>query len=453
MNAGVGPAARTRAFRGTVFHFVGEAQSGPAERVAELHTDGLLVVRDGRIAQVGDAAKLLPSLPPGAEVVDYSGKWLVPGFIDTHVHYAQSDIIASPGEQLLTWLERYTFPAEGRFADAEHAREAADFFLAELLRNGTTTASVFPTVHKSSVDALFAAAKEQRMCIISGKLLMDRNCPEFLRDTAESGYHDSQELIERWHGRDRLHYAVTPRFAPTSSDAQLELAGKLVDEHPGVYVQSHVAENRDEVRWVAELFPWARSYLDVYDRFGLLRPNSVYAHCIHLDEQDRQRIAARDAVMSFCPTSNLFLGSGLFDYEAARRARAHVALGTDVAGGTSFSMLRTMHEAYKVMQLEGQLLSSFDAFYLATRGAAQALGLADRLGSFAPGNDADFVVLDPQATALLARRFARTETLAEQLFAFMMLGDDRAVAATYILGEAAHVRDGVTSSRARRQYA
>ena len=398
------------------------------------------MVADGRVVSVGGYADLAATLPPRTPIEDLRGKWIVPGFVDTHIHYAQTDVIASPGEQLLTWLERYTFPEEGRFGDEAYARQVADFFLDELLRNGTTTAVVFPTVDKRSVDAFFAAADARRMRMIAGKVLMDRHCPEFLRDTPETGDRDSRELIARWHGRGRLGYAVTPRFAATSSERQLELAGRLCDEVEGLFVQSHVAENLDEVRWIAELFPDARSYLDVYDRFGLLRPRAVFAHCIHLDAADRARMAAAGAAMSFCPTSNLFLGSGLFDRAAARRHGVHVSLGTDVGGGTSFSMLRTLHEAYKVLQLAGQTLDVFDAFYLATLGGARSLALDSHIGNLTPGKEADFVVLDPAATPLLARRFGRARNLEEQLFVLMMLGDDRTVASTYVLGERAHAR-------------
>ena len=346
----------------------------------------MLVVRDGYVAETGDWSAVRDSLPEGAVVVDYRGQLILPGFVDTHVHYAQTDIIASYGEQLLEWLDLYTFPTERRFADPAHAREVASFFLDELLRNGTTTAMVFATVHPASVDAIFEAARARGMAIVAGKVLMDRNCPEFLRDTAESGYEDSAALIERWHGRDRLRYAVTPRFAPTSTDRQLELAGRLLDEHPGVLMQTHVAENMDEVRWVAELFPWSRSYLDVYDHFGLLRRGAVCAHCIHLDGADRRRMATTGAAMSFCATSNLFLGSGLFDLDAARDDGVAVGIGTDVGGGTSFSMLRTLAESYKVAQLARQRLSPLRAFYLATLGGARALGQEDRLGNLAPGD-------------------------------------------------------------------
>jgi guanine deaminase len=434
-----GSAADVLAFRGEFVDFVGDpATLGEA---AHRHfADGLLVVRDGRVSALGPAAELLATLPSAATITDYRGKLILPGFVDTHVHYAQTDIIASYGAQLLEWLERYTFPAEARFDAEHHAREVAEFFLGELLRNGTTTAMVFATTHSNSVDAIFEAARARSMRLIAGKVLMDRNVPEAVRDTADSGYADSKALIARWHGRDRLLYAVTPRFAPTSTERQLELCGRLLDEHPDVFLQSHVAENRGEVAWVAELYPWSRSYLDVYDHYGLLRPRAVYAHCIHLDATDRQRMAASGAAMSFCATSNLFLGSGLFDVGAAHDAGVRVGIGTDVGGGTSLSMLRTLDESYKVCQLAGQTLSPLRAFYLATLGGAAALYLDDRIGSFAIGKEADFVVLDPAATPLLARRMARTTTLAEKLFAFMIMGDDRAVHATHVLGSPAHLR-------------
>jgi guanine deaminase len=423
------------AYRGQILHFVDDpAVAG--ERAHAWHEDGVLVVRGGVVEAAGDWRALAPALPEKTQVVDCSGRLIVPGFVDTHVHYAQSDMIASYGGELLEWLERYTFPAERRFEDLTHAREVASFFVDELLRNGTTAALVFATVHPTSVDAIFEEARARGMCVAAGKVLMDRNCPEFLRDTAASGYEDSQALIERWHGRDRLHYAVTPRFAPTSTDLQLKLAGRLLDEHPGVLMQSHVAENMDEVRWVAELFPGSRSYLDVYDRFGLLRRGAVYAHCIHLDAADRRRMAESGAAMAFCATSNLFLGSGLFDLDAARAHGVGVGIGTDVGGGTSFSLLRTLAESYKVAQLARQRLSPLAAFYLATLGGARALGLDDRIGSFAPGRAADFVVLDPAATPLMSRRMERAEGLVDELFVLMMLGDDRAVEATYVAGEA-----------------
>lgn len=433
---------RTVAFRGSILHFLRDpGPDGDAAGAYEYHEDGLLVVEAGRVARVGEARVLRPALPANVPVTDYSGKLLLPGFIDAHVHYTQTDVVASPGEQLLGWLERYVLPAEGRFGDREYAAEVAGFFVEELLRNGTTTALVFASVFPSSVDAIFAAAQGKGMRLIAGKVMMDRNCPEYVRDDAEGSYRDSQALIERWHARDRLLYAVTPRFAPTSTARQLELAGRLCAERPDVYLHSHVAENRREVAWVAELFPGHRSYLDVYDRHGLVRPRSVYAHGIHLDDADRARLANAGAALAFCPGSNLFLGSGLFDLEAARRQGVRVGVGTDVGGGPTFSLLRTLADAYKVTQLAGQRLSPLRAFYLVTLGGAEALHLHDRLGNFLPGKEADFVVLDPASTPLLARRAALAADLAEKLFVLMMLGDDRAVAATHLLGEPAHERD------------
>jgi guanine deaminase len=422
------------AFRASILHFLADPGDGDAESSWEYFDDGLLIVDQGKVRSVGHASELLPTLPAGASMVDHSGRMIVPGFVDAHVHFAQVDVIASPGRQLLDWLEDYTFPEERRFADPAHARKVADFFLDELLRNGTTTALVFGTVHKQSVDAFFDAACARRMRMIAGKVLMDRNCPDDLRDTPESSYEDSAELLARWHGRERCGYAITPRFAVTSSERQLELAGKLAAEHPSALVHSHVAENAAEVAWIRELFPSSRSYLDVYDHYGLLREGTVFAHCIHLDDDDRRRMAESGAAAAFCPTSNLFLGSGLFDVAAADRAGMRFAIATDVGGGTSFSMVRTLSEAYKVAQLRGHFLSPLRSLYLATLGGARVLGVADRIGNFEPGKEADFVVLDPASTPLMARRAAHAQTLSERLFVLIMLGDDRAVVETCVLG-------------------
>jgi guanine deaminase len=425
-----------QAFRGHLLHCLADpASHGPT--ALEHLPDGLLIVRDGRVAEIGPAAELLPKLPTGTPWTDHRGRYLVPGFIDTHIHYPQTDIIASHGAQLLEWLERYTFPAEAAFADPAHAAEVAEFFLDQLLANGTTTALVFATVHPASAEAILAAARARGMRLIAGKCLMDRHCPELLRDTAEGGIAESRALIEKWHGVDRLGYAVTPRFAPTSTPEQMRLAGDLFHAWPDLFLQSHVAENQAEVAWVARLYPEARSYLDVYERYGQLGPRSVLAHCIWLDDTDRARMAATGAAMSFCPTSNLFLGSGLFDLAAARRHGVRVGLGSDVGGGTSFSLLQTVAEAYKVLHLQGQSLTAAEALYLLTLGGARALYLDERLGNFAPGKEADFIVLDPAATSLLARRTARAAHLEETLFALLMLGDDRAVAATHLMGRAA----------------
>jgi guanine deaminase len=434
-------AADTTAFRGSILHFLGDpGEAANPSGSYEYFEDGLLVVRYGHVAEVGPARALSMRLPSGTPVVDRSGALIVPGFVDCHIHYPQTDVIASYGEQLLEWLERYTYPAESRFEDPAHAREAADFFLDELVRNGTTTALVLGTVHAQSVGAFFEAAEARDLRMVAGKVLMDRNCPEALRDTADSGYTDSKALIEKWHGRGRLAYAITPRFAVTSSQAQLERAGDLATEFPDAFVHTHLAENRKEVALVRDLFPWARSYLDVYARFGLVRPRAVFAHCIYLDDEDVALLGERGAMAAFCPTSNLFLGSGLFDLRRMRQAGVHVGIATDVGGGTTFNMLRTLAEGYKVLQLADQPLSAYRAFYLATLGGAQGLGLDDRIGNFVPGKEADFVVLDPATTPLAARRHERTRTLAERLFMTMMLGDDRFVTETYALGRRVHPR-------------
>lgn len=426
-----------RAHRGAILHFLRDP-GGSADAGSYQHfEDGLLVVREGRVEAVGPAPALLAQLPAGVPVQEHRDGLIVPGFVDAHIHYSQTDVIASAGRHLLHWLEHYTFPEECRFADAAHAAAVSEFFLDELLRNGTTTALVFGTVHRASIDALFAASERRGLRMAAGKVLMDRHCPEALRDTAEDGVRDSEALIEAWHGKARLAYAITPRFAITSSDEQLRAAGELAARHPAVLIQSHVAEHADEVAWVRRLFPGARSYLDVYDRFGLLREGAVYAHCLHLDRADRERMAHAGATAAFCPTSNLFLGSGLFDLAAADEAGMAVALATDVGAGTSFSMLRTMSEAYKVAQLRGAALSPLRAFYFATLAGARALRMDHAIGNFTPGKEADFVVLAGDGSPLLARRLASVRTLEERLLALMTLGDDRAVRATYVLGEPA----------------
>jgi len=440
-------AAQT-AFRAQLLTFNGDpAHSSIA---AVFHEDGLLIVEDGHVVATGAYAALSSQLAPGTQVQDMRGKLIVPGFIDTHIHYPQTDMIASPAPGLLPWLETYTFPTERRFADPAYAQDTASFFVEELLACGTTTALVYCTVHKESADALFTESEARNLRMVAGKVLMDRNCPEFLRDTAQSGYDDSADLIGRWHNRGRQMYALTPRFAPTSTEAQLEACGVLARQHPDVFIQSHVAENTDEVKWVADLFPGHRSYLDIYDHYGLLRRRAVYGHCIYLDQQDRKRMAETGTVASHCPTSNLFLGSGLFDFDKADEAGMPIALATDVGGGTSFSMLQTMNEAHKVARLTGHHLTATRMFWLATAGAAEALDLADKVGTLAPKSEADFVVLDPQATPLLARRTARPESLEELLFAFALLGDDRAIFETYAAGKRVHKRDDARQHAVRK---
>ncbi len=433
-----------RGHRGAILHFLSDpgAQSDPSS--FEFFEDGLLLVEQGRIAALGPARELLPRLPPDLEIIDHGDDILLPGFIDTHIHFPQTDVIGSGGRNLLEWLENHTFPAERAFSDVDYGRATAHFFLDELVRNGTTTALVFCTVHKASVEAFFQAAAQRGMRMIAGKVLMDRNCPDYLRDTPSVGEQESRELLEKWHGHERLQYAITPRFAATSSPAQLESAGRLANDFPDACIQSHVAETRDEVDWVKRLFPDARSYLDVYDSYGLVRNRSVYAHCIYLDSTDRLRMAQSGAAAAFCPSSNLYLGSGLFDIAATDSAGLQFSIATDVGGGNSFSMLRTLGDAYKVAQLSGQSLPPLRAFYLATLGASLALGLEQRVGSFRIGAEADFIRLDLKATELIARRTAQSRTLAEKLLVLMGLADDRAVSRTYVLGRQVH-----TTARAR----
>ena len=423
------------AHRGALLHFLSDPGAHDDPASVEYIEDGLLLIRNGLVVSIGPAAELLRNLPADTRVIEHGDSILLPGFIDTHSHYPQTDVIASGGRQVLDWLTDYTFPAERQFADALHAQEVAEFFLDELARNGTTTAMVFCTVHKNSVDAFFAAAAQRRLRMIAGKVMMDRNCPDYLRDSVTDGERDARELLDHWHRYDRLAYAITPRFAPTSSAAQLALAGRMARQYPDAYVHSHLAENRDELAWVKQLFPAARSYLDVYDRHGLLRERALYAHCIYLDDTDRRRMAASGAAAAFCPTSNLYLGSGLFDVAATDAAGMRFSIATDVGGGTSFSMLRTLGEAYKVSQLLGQRLSPLRAFYLATLGGARCLNLETTIGSFITGAEADFIVLDRRATPLLARRSAQARSLAELLLILMTLGDDRVIAATHILGQ------------------
>ena len=423
-----------KAFRGSVFHCIADRGSAAARDGTEFFEDGVLVVENGRILALGDAGSVSAAYP-NASVEHLEGRLILPGFIDAHVHFPQIDVIGAYGDQLLEWLEHYAYPAETRYSDADYARAAAEFFLDALLANGTTTAAVFTTVHAHATDALFEAAEARRMRLIAGKVLMDRNVPAELSDTPKSAYADSLALIERWHGRGRLGYAITPRFALTSSHEQLAAAGRLAAEFPDVWIQTHLAENGAEIAAVADAYPDCDSYLDVYDRHGLLRERAIFGHCLHMDDADIRRLAEAGGAAAFCPTSNLFLGSGLFDLAAMRSASVRVALATDVGAGTSLSMLRTMAAAYEVQQLRAYSLHPSEALYLATLGAAEALGLADRIGNFGTGKDTDFIAVDPAATRLSERRLGQLETPGERLFALIMLGDERHIVDTYVAGE------------------
>jgi guanine deaminase len=407
-------------------------------------SDALIVIEGGRIIAAGPYAALRETLPAGASVTQYGADSLIlPGFVDVHVHYAQTQMIGAAGHALIDWLNRYAFAAEQQFADTEHARAVARVFLRELLRAGTTTAAVYCTVHPQSVDAFFEESARLNTRMIAGKVLMDRHAPDALLDTPQRGYDESKALIAKWHGHGRQLYAITPRFAPTSSPAQMEVAGALWREHPGTYLQSHVCENRSEIEWVRQLYPDHQSYLDVYDHYGQLGPRAVYGHAVWFDERDWRRCYDTGTAIAHCPTSNLFLGSGLFSLGDARRRERPVrlGLGTDLGAGTSFSQLATMNEGYKVAQLTGHLLTATQAFYLATGGGAHALYLDDRIGSIAAGFDADLVVLDLRSTTLIDYRMQYCQSLEEVLQVQLALGDDRAVRATYVGGQLAHDRE------------
>jgi guanine deaminase len=427
--------ANARIVRGRVLSFADDpaASGSSAHSVIE---DGAVLVAGGLIEAVGEARDILARAPPGALVDDHAGCVITAGFIDAHIHYPQTQVIGSYGAQLLDWLHNYTFVEEQKFADPAHCARIADFFLDELFRCGTTTAMVYCTVYPQSADAFFAATERHGARMIAGKVMMDRDAPEALMDTPQRGYDESKALIERWSGRGRLGYAITPRFAVTSTQAQLEAAGALAREFPQCYVQTHADENKAEIARVAALFPEARSYIDVYARAGLTGPRSVFGHCIHLQDSEVAELAASRSVAAFCPTSNLFLGSGLFDQARLARAGVRTALATDVGGGTSYSMLRTAAEGYKVLQLNRQSWPALQAFYRMTLGNARALSLDDCIGSIEAGKEADLVVLDPRSTPALAHRLETADgNLELELFALITMGDDRAVRQTYVAGE------------------
>ena len=405
--------------------------------------DAIVVMQDGHITRFGPADQIARDLPATVEVHDWGPDALISaGFIDCHVHFPQTPMIAAFGARLLDWLDKYTFPTELQFADKGHARDVARVFLQESLRNGVTTSCVYCTVHPQSVDALFEEAEKLGLRLAAGKVLMDRNAPEALRDTAQSGYRQSQELIAKWHGRGRLLYAITPRFAGTSSPEQLAMAGALWREHRDCLMQTHIAETPEEVAWIEELFPDRRHYLDVYDHHGLCGERAVFGHGIWLQEPELQRLHDCGAAIAHCPTSNFFLGSGALDISRVlRRERpVRLGLGTDIGAGTSLSMLATLGEAYKAAQLNRYSLSAGHAYYLATRGSARALHLDDRIGSIAPGMEADLVVLDMRSTPLIDFRMSHARDFMDQLFIQMTLADDRAVQATYVGGRVAHSR-------------
>ena len=434
------------ALRGAMLTFRDDPFTHALSACAVYEPDAIIVMANGLIDAVGPAADILPTLPADVPVTVWRDCVLLPGFIDSHVHYPQTEMIGAHGEQLIDWLNNYTFVAEQGFADKTHADEVADVFLREQHRNGVTASTVFCTVHPQSVDALFEAASRVNMRIMAGKVCMDRHAPDALLDTPQRAYDESKALIEKWHGRGRAEYVITPRFAPTSTPEQLDALGSLAQDFPTTLIQSHLAENIDELAWVRALFPSCAHYTDVYQRYGLLRPRALYGHGIHLSEAELDILSATGSAIVHCPTSNFFLGSGCFDLRRARDTRRPVAvgLGTDLGAGTSFSILQTLNEAYKAAQFHGFPLSAAQAIYLATRGNARALGLDDRIGAIEIGMEADIAVLDLMSTPLIAYRMKYARDWQDALFIQMTLGDDRAIAATYIAGQPVHHRDGQT---------
>jgi len=436
-----------RAIRGSFLDFVDDPFYAPEAESARYIADGLLVIEDGKIKAFGTYTDL-QSEYGDVFTRTYKERLMMPGFIDTHIHYPQTEMIAAYGEQLLDWLNQYAFPTEKKFQDKAYARKIAEIFLDQLLCNGTTTALVFAAVFPQSVEAFFEAAERRNLCMIAGKVMMDRNAPDYLCETAEAAYEETKTLIQKWHHKGRLRYAVTPRFAITSTPEQLRKAGELLKEFPDVYMHTHISENVNEVAWVKALFPDCDGYLDAYDKAGLVKERCVFAHGVHLTDGEFQRLSEAGSAIAFCPTSNLFLGSGLFKIEQAKSAEHPVklGLGTDIGGGTSFSLLQTANEAYKVAQLRQQKLSPFQALFLATLGGARALCLEETLGNFEIGKEADFIVLNLRATPLMAFRNApdapsTLSELADQVFSLIIMGDDRTVQATYVMGEIAYEQE------------
>ena len=432
--------AGTTGYRGEVLYFTGDPDKN--KNAIVYYKDGYLIVKDGYIKKVGEY-NYLKNIKVD-DIVDYQRKIITPGFVDTHIHYPQMSMISEYGEQLIGWLNIYTFPTEIKYNDYQYASQKAEIFIDQLINHGTTTALVFATSSLASVDAFFEQSLKRNMRMISGKVLMDRNAPTELLDTPQSAYEDSKVLIMKWQHKGRLDYAVTPRFAPTSTKEELQVAKRLLTEYPEVYFNTHLAENNQEVKWVTELFPDNRSYLDVYDKNGLVTHKSIFAHSIHLDEEDYKVLSEKRASIAFCPTSNLFLGSGLFNFDKAREHNITVGLGTDVGAGTSLSILQTMDEAYKVTQIRKAFtdnpetvhnLTPMENLYLATLGGATALSLQDKIGSFTPGKEADFIILNPMQGQILKGREENSNTIEETIFGIEMLGDDRTVEHTYVMGK------------------
>ncbi|AEG07843.1 guanine deaminase [Sinorhizobium meliloti] len=423
--------------RGRLLSFHREPQGIDDSAAYAYESDGALLVENGVIRASGSYAAVKAAAPEEVPEIDHRPHLIVPGLIDTHLHFPQMQVMASYAADLLEWLNTYTFPEECRFVETAHAERIARHFFDEMIRHGTTTATAYCSVHKTSADAFFAESLKRGMCMVAGKVMMDRNAPQGLLDTPEMSYDETRAVIADWHGKGRNHVAITPRFAITSTPEQMEVAKSLVGEFPDLHVQTHLSENRDEIAYTSELYPEATDYTDVYARYGLLGPKSLFGHCIHLSEREADAMSETGSVAVFCPTSNLFLGSGLFPLRALKRRQkpVRVSVASDIGGGTSYSMLKTLDEAYKILQLQGERLNPFDSFYMMTRGNAEALSLADRIGTLEPGTDADIAVLDMAATPAMALRAEVVNSLADELFLLQTMGDDRAVVETYVAGK------------------
>ncbi len=424
----------TQLLLGQTLSFTGNPWQMPPEAAVQHIRHGAVLVENGLIVAVGEA-QVLKLAHPMAKIIDHGAGLIMAGFVDSHAHFPQTAIIASWGKRLIDWLNTYTFPEESRFSDATYAAQVAETYLDLNLSNGITTACAYCTIHPESVDAYFEASQKRGLRMLGGKVMMDRNAPANLRDTAQSGYDDSKALLRKWHGVERLSYTITPRFAPTSTPAQLEATGALWAEHPECLMQTHLSEQHEELAWVKELFPEQQDYLAVYEHFGLLGPGAVMGHSIYLSDREWDAIRDAGASIAHCPTSNTFIGSGLFNATRSHALGIRTGLATDVGGGSSFSMLRTMASAYEIGQLRGDALHPAQLLYMATVGSAEALQIGDKIGNLEAGKEADIIVLSLASTPVIAQRIAEAESLWETLFPTIMLGDDRAIEAVYIAGK------------------
>lgn len=432
----------TLVVRGQTLSFIDDPFKVGVEQAVAFNSGGAVVLGDGKILDAGQASEIVAKYPD-ARIEDYGDNLIMAGFVDCHTHFPQIEIIGSYGEQLLQWLNKYTFPTEAKFSDANHGKKIARLFLDEYLRNGITSASVYCSVHAESVEAFFNEAANRGLRMAAGKVLMDCNAPDNLLDTAEQGYHESEVLLKKWHGRDRLVYVISPRFALTSSPAQLEAAGQLWQTYPDALLQTHLSENLDEIERAKSLYPGTEDYLAIYERYGFIRPGANFGHAIHLEDREIELLRQSGAGISHCPTSNMFIGSGLFDMAALRDCELPVKTGiaTDIGGGSSFSMFQTMKSSYEVCQLRGYSLHPVKAFYLATVGSAEVMQMGDKIGNLRPGYEADLIVVDLKSRPVIAQRMQFAEDLADVLFAQIILADDRAVRATYIGGKKVYDRD------------